>query len=174
MIVWGGYDINGPTNTGSSFDPLTNNWTALPITKAPSARGQHTALWTGTEMVIYGGFQSGGIEYNVEASRYVPSTGWDDQMQQPVTFPGRIYHSMVYDATTTRVIVFGGRDGASVFDRKTFQSARYAQWAMERSGSIERPRGSLFALDGADGRHHDRLRAIIGYHAPFGASWAVA
>ncbi len=58
IIIWGGTNINdvsGELNTGGIFDPSTNTWSAATNTVgAPSARINHTAIWTGTEMIIFG------------------------------------------------------------------------------------------------------------------------
>ena len=61
MIVWGGSDGGGPTyfNTGGRY-PSTDSRTATSPTNAPDARGGHTALWTGSEMIVCGGFNDSG------------------------------------------------------------------------------------------------------------------
>jgi hypothetical protein len=48
-----------------------DSWTATTTTDAPSARSGHTAVWTGSEMIVWGG--SGGIYFNT-GGRYNPST----------------------------------------------------------------------------------------------------
>ena len=53
MIVWGG--ANGSLNTGGRYNPSTDSWTATSMTNAPSARADHTAVWTGSEMIVWGG-----------------------------------------------------------------------------------------------------------------------
>src|SRR5205823_5985661 len=58
MIVWGGYffDISDHfLNTGGRYNPGTDSWTATSTTNAPSGRGSHTSVWTGSEMIIWGG-----------------------------------------------------------------------------------------------------------------------
>jgi hypothetical protein len=64
MIVWGG---NGGCafymcveNTGGRYNPTTNTWTDTNITNAPSARAGHTGVWTGGEMIVWGGAASPG------------------------------------------------------------------------------------------------------------------
>ena len=56
MVVWGG---SGNTttylNTGGRYDPATDSWTATSTTSAPDARYLHTAIWTGSEMIVWGG-----------------------------------------------------------------------------------------------------------------------
>jgi hypothetical protein len=45
-------------NTGGKYNPSTDSWTATSITNAPIAREEHTAVWTGTEMIVWGGSDS--------------------------------------------------------------------------------------------------------------------
>ena len=54
MIVWGGYG-SGYLNDGGRFNPAANSWTAVAATGAPTARDFHTAVWTGSEMIVWGG-----------------------------------------------------------------------------------------------------------------------
>ena len=58
MIVWGGTNINTGgeyLNDGLRYNPGTDSWTATSITNAPTARYGHTAVWTGSEMIVWGG-----------------------------------------------------------------------------------------------------------------------
>src|SRR5205823_3770802 len=57
MIVWGGWSVDSQINlnTGGRYDPATNSWAATGTTNAPDGRSSHTAVWTGSEMVIWGG-----------------------------------------------------------------------------------------------------------------------
>ena len=66
MVVWGGIDsVSGWVNTGGIYDPATDTWTAMSTTNAPSARDVHTAVWTGSKMVVWGGREpDSGIRIN--------------------------------------------------------------------------------------------------------------
>src|SRR6266446_7694861 len=57
MIVWGGQDsgILPFANTGSRWKRSTNRWTATSTTGAPVGREGHPAIWTGHEMIVWGG-----------------------------------------------------------------------------------------------------------------------
>ena len=55
MLVWGGFDGSGVLNTGGRYNPSTDSWTATSTTHAPTARFVQTAVWTGSEMVVWGG-----------------------------------------------------------------------------------------------------------------------
>jgi hypothetical protein len=75
MIIWGGMDsiqASGFHADGGRFNPATNTWTTLSATGAPSARGAHSAIWTGTEMIIWGGARGGDLR---SGSRWSPMTG---------------------------------------------------------------------------------------------------
>jgi hypothetical protein len=116
MIVWGGYNlrqiggatqIDGSTlNTGGRYNPSTDSWTATSTTNAPDARGSHTAAWTGSEMIVWGGF--GGTNLNT-GGRYNPST--DSWIATSTTNApaGRQEHTAVW--TGSEMAVWGGYDG---------------------------------------------------------------
>jgi hypothetical protein len=44
------------TERAADTDPTTNTWTATTTGNAPTARVGHTAVWTGSEMIVWGGF----------------------------------------------------------------------------------------------------------------------
>jgi hypothetical protein len=65
MIVWGGYnygsDPTGSLNTGGRYDPSFDKW--VPTSTGPSVPSErlgHTAVWTGTQMIVWGGKTGGG------------------------------------------------------------------------------------------------------------------
>ena len=65
LIVWGG-EVDSQSadmrNDGASYDPATRRWTMLP--PAPiSGRLAAAAVWTGTELVIWGGYDDVGINH---------------------------------------------------------------------------------------------------------------
>ena len=57
MIIWGGAITSvDELNTGGIFNPNNNTWTGATNTLgAPPIRTEHTAVWTGTEMIVFGG-----------------------------------------------------------------------------------------------------------------------
>jgi N-acetylneuraminic acid mutarotase len=65
MIVWGGTSLSYPHgyrhfNTGGRYNPRTDRWIATSATNAPEARYLHTAVWTSSEMIVWGGEPIGG------------------------------------------------------------------------------------------------------------------
>ncbi len=82
MLVWGGATDATPTsvtNTGASYDPATDSWQPIPVTGAPVARRQHVAVWTGTQMLIWGGIANTdelntGSRFDPQANSWSPIT----------------------------------------------------------------------------------------------------
>jgi len=60
MIVWGGFDAAGsPLNDGARYDPVADSWTPLPPTGESLVAGLATsAVWTGTELIVWNGSQT--------------------------------------------------------------------------------------------------------------------
>ena len=77
MIIWGGGNFypNGalnPFDTGGRYDPTTDSWTPTSTLGAPSARGVHQAVWTGSRMIIWGGGSGGAGTWVNTGGRYDP------------------------------------------------------------------------------------------------------
>ena len=106
MIIWGGgWSGTGALfNTGGRYHPLSDTWQATDTVGAPSARSSHTAVWTGNEMIIWGG--SGGGQYHDSGARYDPLTdSW--QAISTVGAPSpRNHHIAVW--TGSEMIIWGG------------------------------------------------------------------
>lgn len=60
MVVWGGGVWDEPIyySTGGRYDPVTDRWAPTSIVDAPSGRVGHTAVWTGSSMIVWGGYGS--------------------------------------------------------------------------------------------------------------------
>jgi N-acetylneuraminic acid mutarotase len=122
MIVWGGSDSpDSPDtqyfNTGGRYNPITDSWTATNITDAPAGRAHHTAVWTGGEMMVWGG-QGSNTLFNT-GGRYNPGTdSWTATSTTNAPTP-RVFHSAVW--TGSEMIVWGGTNSAGGF----FTGGRY-------------------------------------------------
>ena len=108
MIVWGGFFYDTTEhylNTGGRYNPGTNSWTATSITNGPSGRDDHTAVWTGTEMIVWGGVSSSGLGMNT-GGRYNPVTNSWTATSTTNAPSGRNFHTAVW--TGNEMIVWGG------------------------------------------------------------------
>src|SRR6266704_2962589 len=84
--------------------PCTDDtWTATNLTNAPVARYYHTAVWTGNEMIVWGGINTALLN---TGGRYNPGT--DSWLPTSSTNPpaARYYHTAVW--TGSEMIVWGG------------------------------------------------------------------
>ena len=118
MIMWGGADwqfFNPGPQTGGRYDPATDTWTATPTLAAPTGRQFHTAVWTGVEMIVWGGRSAATTN---TGGRFDPqSNSW-----KPTNTTGapaeRTRHVAVW--TGTRMVVWGGDDdGGGRYDPVT-------------------------------------------------------
>ncbi len=114
MIVWGGYvggSVNSYVNTGGRYDPANDTWVAI-SSLAPDGRIGHTAVWTGSEMIVWGGANDGNVF--ATGGRYDPIADKWYQVNS-VTDPGmRVHHTAVW--TGSEMIVWGGSDGVGYLD----------------------------------------------------------
>lgn len=110
LLVWGGYGRSADCTPclhadGAAYDLATDTWT--PIAGSPlSGRGGHRAVWTGREMIVWGGFDT---EMRSDGARYRPTSDlWSPVIAGPLA--GRQHHVMVW--TGRQLLVWGG-EGAS-------------------------------------------------------------
>ena len=93
------------TYTLPEIDPCTDDtWTATTTTNAPSARSYPTAIWTGSEMIVWGGGTASGT-LNTGA-RYDPSIDSWTATSTTNAPEARAYHTAVW--TGSEMIVWGG------------------------------------------------------------------
>ena len=105
MIVWGGIGQTFFLRDGARYDPATDSWTPMSTNAAPSERNGHTAIWTGTELIVWGGGW-GEIGLNSDGRRYDPSTDTWTVMSSVNAPAVRTGHHAVFDGQ--RMIVWGG------------------------------------------------------------------
>ena len=110
MIVFGGSTAtvsSGMLGDGSSFNPSTAAWTALPALNAPMGRAGHTAVWTGSEMIIWVGFAvPASPALSNDGARFNPTSQTWTAMNISSPPPARYVHSAVW--TGSEMIILGG------------------------------------------------------------------
>ena len=114
MIVWGGTGgTGGPQlNTGGRYNPVTNSWSATSTgLNVPEARIQHSAVWTGTEIIVWGGNHY--EAYKDNGGRYNPVTNSWSTVATGANVPApRGRHTAIWTGTT--MIIWGGWGGVGV------------------------------------------------------------
>ena len=128
MIVWGGRDEDGHSDTGARYNPTTNTVRPVGRAGAPQPREDHTIVWTGTEMIVWGGWNGDdrARNYALNGARYNPTTDtW-----RPLTGVGapesREDHTAMWSGT--EMLVWGGvrREGSPAEQRQLGTGGRYS------------------------------------------------
>ena len=145
MIVWGG--IGDPfftrLNTGGRYNPSTNSWTATNTTNAPSARTGHTAVWTGTEMIVWGGNDFNDVLNT--GGRYNPITNSWTPTGSANAPSARYQHSAVWIGT--EMIVWGGNDiNLNYFNTGGRYNPRTNSWRATSTTNAPSARGEHTAV----------------------------
>ena len=113
MIVWGGTDtgVATPFKTGSIYRPPTNDWVSVGTAGAPDGRLQHGAVWTGSEMIVFGGTTSSTtFAYSSVGARYnVLNNSWTLTTQNGAP-AARVRPNMVWSGN--QLTVWGGSNGS--------------------------------------------------------------
>jgi N-acetylneuraminic acid mutarotase len=138
LIIWGG---EGPTkgttigllNTGARYNPSVNQWTPMTTTGSPAPRAGHSAIWTGREVIIWGGIKGTGP---LSGARYDPALDrWAILGRNaPTSVP---YSEAVW--TGEEMIVWGGQSATTpgwryhpatdTWTRITTQGAPKSRWS---------------------------------------------
>jgi N-acetylneuraminic acid mutarotase len=114
MIVWGGQTNSQAfgnsvfLDDGARYNPLADTWTAISRTSAPSARANHVGVWTGTELLVWGGSIGNSFPKFNDGARYSPAMdSW-----HPITTNGApsARSSALAVWTGAEMIVWGGND----------------------------------------------------------------
>lgn len=179
MIVWGGQGPIGATSTeladGARYDPVADSWSPISTDQSPPARSDHSAIWTGSEMIVWGG--RGNSVYLGDGGRYEPSTdSWLDLPAGGTAPTGRADHSVVW--TGSEMVIWGGIGDLSL----TSTGARYdpSTDAWTPTSSINAPAlrryhsavwtGNEMVVWGGSGFINDLSTG--GRYDPLGDSWS--
>lgn len=112
MLVWGGSGKSFPSavGTGGRYDPATNTWTPITANGAPPARHSHCAEWTGSKMIVWGGF--GTAAYETTGGVYDPATDSWSPMTTTGAPSGRVKMACAW--TGKELVVWGGTSTSGV------------------------------------------------------------
>ncbi|RYD30089.1 MAG: hypothetical protein EOP86_20575 [Verrucomicrobiaceae bacterium] len=121
MLVWGGKAKATPSgadfilfNSGSRYNPTGNSWSAMGAMDAVPARMRHSAVWTGSEMIVWGGYTSPYEPpvYTSTGGRYNPSSNtWIPTGLNGVP-AARSMHNAVWSGS--EMIIWAGSSGAEL------------------------------------------------------------
>ena len=120
LLVWGGCDASVPQcddsgglhglSDGASYDRATDTWTMLPASPL-APRSRPAAVWTGTEMLVWGGHVHP-ARPGAYGAAYDPSTRtWRTLAEAPITERSNV--AVVWSGA--ELIVWGGIDPAGAY-----------------------------------------------------------
>ncbi len=137
MIVWGGSNGGSYLNDGGRYNPALNSWAAIPdsLLNTPAARSKHTAVWTGSEMIVWAGKNAGNLN---DGGRYNPTlNSWTGVPNSLPNTPGaRIDHTAVW--TGSEMIVWGGNNAGFLDDGGRYNPAANS-WAAITNSLLNTP-----------------------------------
>jgi hypothetical protein len=119
IIMWGASEVGEiPMSeeekaTIWAYDYDTNTWEAIESKGGPSFRHGHTMVYhPGTDRIIlFGGHSQGDVYFSDETWAYDYNSNTWTQLH-PASHPsGRRFHSMVYDESADKMVLFGGIAG---------------------------------------------------------------
>ncbi|TVQ34817.1 MAG: hypothetical protein EA370_10045 [Wenzhouxiangella sp.] len=106
LMVWGGLTgstTSTRTDDGARLNLATEQWVLLPETGAPEARFGHSAVWSGEEMIIWGGR---GGDFLGDGARYHPASDSWLPVSNDLAADPRETHTAIW--TGTEMIIWGG------------------------------------------------------------------
>jgi len=111
MIVWGGDDctVGTYTSAGGVYDPATDSWTTMSTANAPTPRWMPNAVWTGSQMIVWGGSDATTALVNTGGIYDPASDTWTTISTTNAPAP-RFMPAAVW--TGSMMIVWGGEDGS--------------------------------------------------------------
>ncbi|MGM9486883.1 Kelch repeat-containing protein [Ideonella sp. YS5] len=103
MLIWSGYDVTRGQlfRDGARFNPRTGTWKPMSTLGAPQATYWNTAVWTGQQMVTWGGVMG-----DAGNGRYEPASDTWSTVATAGAPAWRYQHNAVW--TGTEMLVHGG------------------------------------------------------------------
>ena len=151
LLIWGGQGANGFLNSGAqlTFDangsPLA--WQPISLTEAPAARSEHTAVWSGSRMIIWGG-QSNGTVF-ADGALYDPVTDTWQPVATSGAPDGRREHNALW--TGTEMIVLNGTNASGALSSGGVYNQSNDEWRkLNAEGNPPARRGAIVGWTGME------------------------
>jgi hypothetical protein len=114
MIIWGGHADGVALNTGGRYNPASDRWQRIhsPLPSDYSATYKHMAIWTGGELIVWGGYatsESDNTAYLVnQGFRYDPF--YDSWNALPTSGAPSARYDAILAWTGAELIIWSGKD----------------------------------------------------------------
>ncbi|MGH7269205.1 MAG: hypothetical protein ACREJ3_02140 [Polyangiaceae bacterium] len=131
-----------PAISGAAYNPVTDTWRAMSTAGQPSPRSGHAAIWTGTEMIIWGGGAYPNPDYVdsylADGAAYNPAT---DQWRRIQSAPDTGLYRPAVIWTGSEMIVWGGSDKYGEFSNRGYRyTSATDSWQYMTTVGAPRPR----------------------------------
>lgn len=134
MIVWGGEASFGVVNSGGRLSVDANGvpqqWQGVSTVNAPSARNGHSAVWTGSKMIVWGG--RNGSTFFGDGAIYDPSADAWTPLPFTNSPSARSGHCALWSGT--EMLVFFGEDGSGALSSGSAYDPSSNTWRSLSSG----------------------------------------
>ncbi len=176
LLLYGGMDTsNHYFGDLWSYSPSARSWTVLKCTgNGPGARTT-AAVWDGHEMLVLGGESKDGLLTDFWS--YTPVVGTSGRWQNLTSTPmsPRVFQSLVWDTTDSRLYVFGGLDASGIQLSDFWSYSSNNGWTQVTPASTQNPLGRQQALGTWDSK--DNMLLLMGGYEngqgiPFWGFWA--
>lgn len=139
LIIWGGLETPNdvPLNSGMHGDLQDDQWKPLSKEGALTARSGHSAIWTGSRMMVWGGidedaeYRADGAFYELRKDKWSPL----NVVQAP---SARAYHAAFW--TGSKMIIWGGTGKEGLVNTGGVFNAETSTWVAMNSIKAPQPR----------------------------------
>lgn len=113
VILWGGRGNLGPLASGARLSVGGGSapvWSAVATLQAPTARTGHTAVWTGQQMIVWGGKGAEAQDYRADGASYDPAADKWTPLPTDGAPGGRSGHAALW--TGSEMLILGGESAS--------------------------------------------------------------
>jgi N-acetylneuraminic acid mutarotase len=141
MVIAGGYDGTNVQGDVVSYDPTTDKWTLWSSVGPIASRYSHAAVWTGSQMILWGGIDDSNSPTNTGTIYNPAQRSVVKNMNTAGAPTARYYCEGVWSGTD--VIVWGGVAGTAFNDGARYNPTTDKWASMAATSLAGRERFSL-------------------------------
>jgi hypothetical protein len=133
IFIWGGVNESGTAlNSGALYDPRTDTWKVVANDgETPTPRSLATAVWTGSDIIVWGGLDPVTMEPLADGAIYDPvADEWAPMSPGP-----QARSAPVGAAIGERIVFFGGQDDSGPLGGLDRYDPDMDDWEAGMSGS---------------------------------------
>ncbi len=149
FLVFGGRNQDGLLNDVALLHPAGNSWTTVARPGAPSVRYNAAVVWAGDRLIVWGGEGESGP---LDSGAQLLFTNGVASVWQPLSATGAPSARTVPGAlwTGTRLLVWGGYDGAPLGDGASYDPASDTWSPLPATGAPSARQGHAVAWTGQE------------------------